>query len=106
MQQRYLVRAHETAAGQQTQGPPQAQENQSLPVRKKVQLGDSNPDALSQYSICISRLNLHESYVCSRHSTFVRVKEFHSFIVSSDYLLVAARNAQTKHANKRIMGRD
>jgi len=44
------VRAHETAAGQQTQGPPQAQENQSLPVQKKVQLGDSNPDALSQYS--------------------------------------------------------
>ena len=47
------MRAHETAAGEQTQGPPQAQENQSLPVRKtrlKVQLGDSNPDALSQYS--------------------------------------------------------
>jgi len=25
-------------------------ENQSLPVRKKVQLGDSSPDALSQHS--------------------------------------------------------
>jgi len=25
MQQRYLARAHETAAGKQTQGPPQAQ---------------------------------------------------------------------------------
>ena len=50
MQQRYLVRAHETAAGEQTQGPPQAQENQSLKVWKKVQLGDSSPDALSQYS--------------------------------------------------------
>jgi len=37
---------------------------------------------------------------------FVRVNEFHSFIVSFDYLLVAARNAQTKHVNKRIMGRD
>jgi len=24
--------------------------NQSLPVRKKVQLGDSSPDVLSQYS--------------------------------------------------------
>jgi len=71
MQQRYLVRAHEIApleiiidlpfgfpinniislaAGEQTQVPPQAQENQSLPVRKNVQLGDSSPDALSQYS--------------------------------------------------------
>ena len=44
------MRAHETAAGEQAQGPTQAQENQSLPVRKKVQLGDSSPDALSQYS--------------------------------------------------------
>jgi len=50
MQQRYLERAHETATGEQTQVPPQAKENQSLPVRKKVQLGDSSPDALSQYS--------------------------------------------------------
>jgi len=44
------VQAHETAAGKQTQGPPQVQENQSLLVRKKVHLGDSSPDALSQYS--------------------------------------------------------
>jgi len=50
MQQRYLVRAHETAAVEQTQVLPQAQENQSLPVRKEVQLGDSSPDDLSQYS--------------------------------------------------------
>jgi len=53
--------------------------------------------------LCKSQLKLHESYVCSRHSTFVGVNEFHSFIVSSDYLLVTARNAQTKHGNKRIM---
>jgi len=39
MQQRYLVRAHETAAREQTQVPLPAQKNQSLPVRKKVQLG-------------------------------------------------------------------
>jgi len=50
MQQRYLVQAHETAADEQTQVPPQAQENQSLLVRKKVQLCDSSPDALSPYS--------------------------------------------------------
>jgi len=83
-------------------------ENQSLPVLKKVQLGEFSRDALSQHSICISWLKLHESYVCSSQSTFVRVNEFHSFIVSSDYLLLAARNAQAKHAKanhgKRLKG--
>jgi len=91
------VRAHETAAGEQTQVTTQVQENQSLPVRKKVQLGDSSLDALLQYK---SLLDLHEIHVCSRHSTFVRVNEFHSFIVSFDYLLVAARNAKTKHVHE------
>ena len=86
------MRAHETAAGKQTQVLPQAQENQSLPVRKKVQLVTPALTRSRSIPLCISRLKLLESYVCSRHSTFVRMNEFHSFIVSSDYLLVAEAN--------------
>jgi len=56
--------------------------------------------------LCISRLELHERYVSSSQFTFVRVIKFYNFIVSSEYLLVAARNAQAKHANNLIMGRD
>ena len=84
----------------------QAQENQSSFVQKKVQLGDSSPDALSHHSTLCKQL--HESFGCSRHSTFVRVNEFHSFIVGSDYLfrsvavgLVKARNSSRRPSRSR-----
>jgi len=54
------------------QGPLEAQENQSLPVQKKVQLGYSSSDALSHhstlytpvgvYSVASSKLRLLQAF--------------------------------------------
>jgi len=71
-------------------------ENQSLPVRKKVQLGDSSPDCRSS-PFCVSRLKLHESFGCSIQQAMVRMNEFERFVVFYGYLLVTARMAQSQH---------
>jgi len=54
----------------------------------------------------MSRLKLHESFGCSIQKALVRMNEFEGFVVFYGYLLVTARSVQSKHANKRIMGRD
>jgi len=80
-------------------------ENQSLPVRKKVQLGDSSPDALRSIPLCVSRLKLHESFGCSIQKAMVRMNKFERFVVFYGYPLglVTVRRAQSKHTNKQIM---